>query len=283
MSNPILCIYHGNCADGFGAAWAVRERFVGDVEFHHGVYQADPPDVRGKWVVIVDFSYKRPVLEAMAASARSILVLDHHKSAAEDLAGLPVPVHTDWLPSRGLYALFDMHRSGARIAWDYFHPGATPPPLLQHIEDRDLWRFALEGTREIQAALFSYPYDFDLWARLMRSPVDDLRRQGEAIERKHHKDVAELLAVTQRRMTIGGHDVPVASLPYTMVSDAAHLMARGEPFAACYWDTSEARIFGLRSTTDGIDVSQIASLYGGGGHEHAAGFKVTRDHDLARA
>jgi hypothetical protein len=29
---PDICIYHGNCADGFGAAWAVRRRFGGAVE-----------------------------------------------------------------------------------------------------------------------------------------------------------------------------------------------------------------------------------------------------------
>jgi oligoribonuclease NrnB/cAMP/cGMP phosphodiesterase (DHH superfamily) len=84
-------------------------------------------------------------------------------------------------------------------------------------------------------------------------------------------------------MTIGGHSVPVASLPYTLVSDAAHAMAQGEPFAACYWDTAEARIFGLRSADDGIDVSEIAKTYGGGGHAKAAGFKVARSHELATA
>ena len=86
-----LCIYHGNCADGFGAAWAVRAAFdPRRIEFHAGVYQSPPPDVTGRLVLMVDFSYKRPVLEEMADKALAILVLDHHKTAAEDLAGLPV-------------------------------------------------------------------------------------------------------------------------------------------------------------------------------------------------
>ena len=109
----------------------------------------------------------------------------------------------------------------------------------------------------------------------------EMTAAGAAIERKHHKDVAELVKVCQRRMLIGGHDVPVASLPYTLVSDAAHAMAQGEPFAACYWDTAEGRNFGLRATDDGLDVSDIAKKYGGGGHAKAAGFKVPRDHTLA--
>ncbi len=261
-----LCIYHGNCADGFGAAWAVRHALGDDVEFHPGVYQNDPPEVTGREVVFVDFSYKRPVMEQLAQAARSLVVLDHHKSAAEDLVGL------DHLPNVELH--FDMERSGAMIAWDYFNPDTPPPPLLAHIQDRDLWLFALPGTREIQAAVFSYPYDFGVWDELMAMPVEDLQLDGMAIERKHHKDVAELVATFRYRMTIGGHDVPVANLPYTLTSDAGHLMAQGEPFAACYWDTPEGRVFSLRSTEAGADVSAIAKQYGGGGHRNAAGFRL---------
>jgi len=80
-----MCIYHGNCADGFGAAWVVRKALGDDVEFVPGVYGQEPPDVTGKDVVIVDFSYKYDVLRALAVAANSIIVLDHHKSAADDL------------------------------------------------------------------------------------------------------------------------------------------------------------------------------------------------------
>jgi nanoRNase/pAp phosphatase (c-di-AMP/oligoRNAs hydrolase) len=58
-------------------------------------------------------------------------------------------------------------------------------------------------------------------------------------------------------------------------------MAQGQPFAACYWDTEEGRVFGLRAADDGVDVSEIAKEYGGGGHAKAAGFTVSRGHSLA--
>lgn len=255
-----LCIYHGNCADGFSAAWVVRKA-LGDIEFHAGVYQNPPPDVIGKRVVLVDFSYKRPLMEKMIAEADSVLVLDHHKTAEEDLRGLPGVV-------------FDMSKSGATLTWDHYFPADTPPPLLAHIEDRDLWRFALPWTREIQANVFSYPYEFDVWDRLMATDTDTLAKEGFAIERKHHKDVAELVTAFKRRMTIGGHSVWAANLPYTLTSDAGHLMAKGEPFAACYWDTPEGRVFSLRSTDEGLDVSEVAKAYGGGGHRNASGFRL---------
>ena len=266
-----LCIYHGNCADGFTAAWVVR-RFYGEDEcdFHAGVYQAPPPDVTDRKVIMVDFSYKRAVLEQMRERAAHICILDHHKTAEADLRDLA-----------GVDTVFDMGRAGARITWDYLFPDEPPPPVLLHVEDRDLWRFALPKTREIQANVFSYPYDFAVWDKLMASDPETLAIEGAAIERKHFKDVNELIGVTTRRMVIGGYNVPIANLPYIHVSDAAHALAKGEPFAGCYWDTPKGRVFGLRSTDDGIDVSDIAKLYGGGGHAHASGFTVS--YDAARA
>lgn len=265
-----MCIYHGNCADGFGAAWVVRKA-LGDIGFYPGKYQEPPPDATGNDVVMVDFSYKRPVLLNLAERANSILVIDHHKTAMEDLIDLPPNVT----------AIFDMEHSGAMLTWEYFFPGQEPPALLRHIEDRDLWRFALPNTRQIQANLFSYPYDFRVWDTLMAEAPETLAAEGEAIERKHFKDLRELLDVTTRDMVIGGHRVPVANLPYTMSSDAGHALATRRPFAACYWDTPEGRVFSLRSNNDGIDVSEVAKQYGGGGHTKAAGFKVPRDHALA--
>lgn len=306
MSNKqILCIYHGNCADGFGAAWAVRRKFGDSAEYYAGTYQSPPPDVTGLDVVLVDFSYKRPVMLEMGQKARSILVIDHHKSAIEDLQEdgnyvvdmskwrgqltwerhmeNPVLDQNEGCPYARIFTVFDLHRSGAGMAWDFFHPGVPRPALINHIEDRDLWRFAIGGTREIQAAVFSHPYDFAVWDALMSADLQVLATEGRAIERKHHKDIAELVRVCQRHMKIAGHDVRVASLPYTLTSDAGHAMAEGQPFAACYWDTPEGRVFSLRSQDDGLDVSAIAKLYGGGGHQHAAGFRVPREHELAKA
>jgi oligoribonuclease NrnB/cAMP/cGMP phosphodiesterase (DHH superfamily) len=259
-----LCIYHGNCADGFTSAWVVRKALGEDVDFHAGVYQDAPPDVEGRDVVMVDFSYKRPVLEQIRERAASVLILDHHKTAEADLRDLP-----------GVVSVFDMNRAGARITWDHYFPNHVPPQLLLHVEDRDLWRFALPWTREIQANVFSYPYDFEVWDRLMREPIDTLAKEGYAIERKHFKDINELIGVVTRRMDIGGHNVPIANLPYTLTSDAGHALAKGEPFAGCYWDTPAGRVFSLRSTDEGLDVSAIAKLYGGGGHRNASGFRLS--------
>lgn len=283
-----LCIYHGNCADGFTAAWAVR-RALGSVEFVPGFYGKDAPDVTGKDVLLVDFSFKRPALEAMGRFAKSITILDHHKTAQADLETFAVfnPVDAgsiDYIVSStqpglgNIRAVFDMGRSGAQIAWDFFHPDKFRPKLVDYVADRDLWQFKLPKSREIAALIFSYPYDFERWdwiAERMETDFDGLAAEGAAIERKHFKDIDELLAQTTREMVIGGQRVKVANLPYTMSSDAAGKLAEGAPFGACYFDRPDARVFSLRSRGDGAaDVSEIAAGYGGGGHKNAAGFQV---------
>lgn len=287
---PDICIHHAPCADGFTAAWAVWKRWP-DIEFVPGVYGQEPPDVAGKHVLIVDFSYKRPVLEAMASRAASVTVIDHHKSAEADLAAFTsidgILISGDELERQSalmgtlpIQARFRMDRSGAMLAWEYAHPGEEVPDLVKHVQDRDLWLFELDGTREISAELFSWPYEFDVWdgaATMLRTP--DLKevmiQRGQAIERKHHKDIAELLKLTTRTMVIGGVCVPVANLPYTMSSDAANTLSEGHPFGACYYDNAAGkRVFSLRSKADGADVSDVAVKYGGGGHAHAAGFSA---------
>lgn len=277
---PVMVIYHAKCADGFSAAWCFHHHYQTTgarpkPEFVAGRYGYEPPDVTGRDVYLVDFSYKRAVVADMLAKARSVTLIDHHQTALQDLAALP-----------GLHTYTDLNRSGATLAWDYLFPGQQRPLLLGHIEDRDLWRFKLANTREIQSMVFSLEYTFENWDKLMAADVHDLvamTAQGAAIERKHRKDVAELVASTRRRITIAGHDVPVACMPYTMASDAGELLAAGEPFAAVYWDTADHRQFSLRSRDGGMDVAAICEGFGGGGHRQAAGFRVTRDHELARA
>lgn len=293
MNTRPMVIYHGNCADGFSAAWCFWRKYKDGADYVAGVYQQPPPDVTGRDVYLVDFSYKRDVVRRMLESAATVTLIDHHKTALEDLQPLKEEMvvtnggcisHTAVAGGDNFGWYCDLERSGATLAWDFLFHNEPRPLLLGHIEDRDLWRFKLPGTREIQASVFSHEYTFEMWDKLMSANQAELLQMtaaGAAIERKHHKDVAELVKVCRRRMVIGGHAVWVASLPYTLTSDAGHLMAKGEPFAACYWDTADGRVFSLRSQDDGLDVSEIAKQYGGGGHAKAAGFKVPRDHELA--
>lgn len=270
---PLFCIYHSDCADGFTAAWAVWKKHPG-AEFYPGVHGAPPPDVTGRDVVLVDFAYKRPEMLSMAEQANTVVVLDHHKSAQAELVDLPDNVGV----------IFDMNRSGAKMAWDYFHPSEYTPGIVLHVQDRDLWLFKDSNTKAFSAALFSMEYSFENWEyvdQLFNTQTGYMQflAEGRAIERKHMKDVHELIRVGAYRTNVAGFDVPILNCAYFHSSDAGHLMSIGEPFAVCYSDTELTRNFSLRSAEDGQDVSVIAAHFGGGGHKHASGFKL-RHEDL---
>lgn len=288
-----LVIYHGNCADGFSAAWVfyhMQDKIEQGFDFHAGIYGEIPPDCSDRIVYLVDFSYKKAIVLEICKVAKKVILIDHHKTAIEDLKDLQdisSPLYQknfDWY--------VDIERSGAMLAWDYWNnhvgeltytPGNSsyeqPPMLLDYVQDRDLWKFKLPGSREVSASVFSNKYSFEKWDELMlNKSIVSMEAEGHAIERKHHKDIEELLNVCQHMATIGGHSVPGANLPYTLASDACHKMAAaykdGTMFAATYYDTGTDRIYSLRSCHNGMDVSQIAAFYGGGGHRNAAGFKI---------
>lgn len=268
-----LVIYHGGCQDGFGAAYSIW-RWLGDnADYVPAAYGLEPPDVTAREVIIVDFSYKFDVMVELSKKATRVLVLDHHKTARDDLKKL------EDLKLPNVTLSFDMDRSGAMMAFNFAFPLLVPLKVIQHINDRDLWKFNLSDTRAVCAALASYPHDFKVWHEIAEKLEDDerFRRdfiiEGQAIDRQHRAHV-EGLKKNATIQEIGGYRVPVCNANYHLASDLANALAHGHPFAATYFDRPDARIYSLRSTKDGVDVNTIAEGYGGGGHKHAAGFQI---------
>jgi oligoribonuclease NrnB/cAMP/cGMP phosphodiesterase (DHH superfamily) len=210
---------------------------------------------KGRRIVIVDFSYSRPILEALAKEAEALQVLDHHITAQQALTGLS-------------YAHFDLSKSGAVLAWEWAH-GTTPPWLLQYVQDKDLWTWKLPLSREISAGLNSYPYDFAVWDSLKK---ETLEQEGRAILRFEHEMVGKVLphAVLVR---FEGATVPCVQSAI-LTSQIGERLSPGRPFCLIWHDREGRRYFSLRSEEKGADVAKIAVKYGGGGHTHAAGFSV---------
>lgn len=263
-------LFHARCLDGFGAAYAAWKWFGDEDTVYLPVrYQEDPPEmVKGTDVFIVDFSYKRDVLVELAESHNITMVIDHHKSAAEDLVGIE---------SEGVHAVFNLDKSGAILAWENWHVSPVPK-LLQHIGDRDLWRFAMPETEAICAALWHKDMDFVLWDQLANDPESfrRLRYQGKMIIKVRDDNIrqANKGAFTA---TIDGHRCVVVNTPIH-VSEAAHALLDKFPdceFAVCFrlQDDGQWR-WDFRSRKDGFDVSTIAEMFGGGGHPSAAGCRT---------
>ncbi len=256
-----LIVYHGDCPDGFGAAWAAWKRFGQSADYLPVNHGEPPPDPTGRSVLIADFAYDRPTTLDLARRASSLVVLDHHRSAASELQGLP-------------FCHFDMARSGAVMAWEYLHQ-APVPRLLQYVQDRDLWKNSLPEIEEVSAALRARDFDFATWDTI---DVDQLRLEGRALLR-YQRRMVERVAAHAFTVEIAGYRVPVVNSP-VLQSELGDRLAVGRPFAGVYWegDGAAAR-WSLRSTPEGVDVSEVARRYGGGGHRTAAGFKGSPPRD----
>jgi hypothetical protein len=267
-----LVIYHSPCADGFSAAWCFHHKDPQGYDFYPAQHGNPPPIVLGRDVYIVDFSYPADTLLMMAAEARSIHVWDHHKSAQADLEG-----RREELAKHGVLIEFDMNRSGAGLTWDMLFPRDARPVMLNYIEDRDLWRFALPGSKAVGDYVFSNPYLFETWDTLMMATkVEDAIAGGIVLRRAKDKELAEMLPILRGHALIAGHVVPAVNLPYVYASDAGHILCEGQAFAAVWTQSADLVTVSLRSTDAGLDVSKIAKYYGGGGHRNAAGFRLHR-------
>jgi len=263
--------YHANCRDGFGAAWVAWKRF-GNIEFYPIAYNDVPvaPNA-GDEVYVLDFSFPRETLLRWSTMCK-VVVIDHHKTAEEDLKGL------NSIPSIEL--VFDMEKSGARLTWEYFYPTEEIPEFLLYIEDRDLWKWTLPHSREINLAIRSYPMKFSIWYEELFIQIDNIVEEllGTGVAIKRHVDqTVKVMCENARTIRLGQYRVPICNATTYASEVCARLKSIYEnaPFVATYSDEHAHRRWELRSND--VDVSEIAKLYEGGGHKKAAGFRSEID------
>lgn len=312
---PVTVFYHADCLDGFGAAYAAWRHF-GDTATYRPMHHGEPwemADIAGHSVFILDFSFPPEVLEKMATLAKSVIQIDHHASAlhawSDRLNATQNSLQSYQHPTLPLIVIFDLDKSGARLAWEHFHPDTPPPLAILHIEEQDMWRFVRPGTRPFCRALRLLPFDLHIWHQLVIETPDVTSQrysetilQGSAIEQFFQREIERLIQSSLRTPArVRGE--PIDSLQalrhcqeVTSDGDLAWQAIRGIAINANALFASElgnslaeqSSTYGLiwhfsgdgeikaslRSKGKTLDVSLIATRYGGGGHPNAAGFRM---------
>ena len=165
-----LVIYHASCADGFGAAFAAWLKLGDDAEYVPMQYldsklnaveawealsAAIPSKANtGREVYILDFSLPKPVMDKLFAVSERVVWLDHHKTAFEMWCEDGERSLCEQSNGRD-EVILDNNKSGAMLAWEYFHPGEEIPQFIRHIDDYDRWQFKIESTKAFNKALWS--------------------------------------------------------------------------------------------------------------------------------
>lgn len=260
-----LVIYHGNCTDGFGAAYAAWKLLGDRAEYHAAKYGAPTPNMSGKNVVVLDFSYDNTTTKRLMKEAKSFFIIDHHKSAMIELHDVTC-------------TRFDMNHSGAMLAWKFFHPGKDAPRLIKFIEDRDLWKWEIPYSKEFSAAFDMVPFDFEEFSKFEDdSAVDDAIKRGSYIL-AYSKTVISKIAKHASSRQVDGKEVLVVNSPHWMSEIGNALSPKCDYALIWYYDHASRQVkVSLRAHHEDADVSEVAKKYGGGGHRKASGFALPAD------
>ena len=288
MDDKPLIIYHFPCHDGFAAAYAAWRKFGDNAEYFPTNYDKPVPDVTDREVYILDFSFKKPVLEKILSTAKHVTWLDHHKTAFEEWLG-EVPYSGNFMQQTEISLIkLDNYKSGCMLAWEHFNPSSIVPPyLFIHTQDRDLWLFKHVNTKPFMQHLTLTEYDFAEWHKLatMRE-VDYLAyvREGEILVEQFNKQVKDIVRSTKQKCTINKlFKGLAANVSPTFQSEAGNMLAAECGTFGLLWYVSSRGTINCSLRSQGeYDVSKIAKVFGGGGHRTAAGFQLSSFRELEK-
>lgn len=302
MNNTIV-LYHGGCRDGFAAAWVVnkyiQQRHNTSLGLHDKLanfipayYGQEPPDCKGKDVIIVDFCYDVSTMERLLLESKSFIWLDHHKTADSVRIQFESGKYDDGPLCDKLDFIFRNDKSGAGLAWDYFFPNEPRPWLVDYVEDRDLWLHKLDRSEVVNAYIACLEFDFKVWDKVSTN-IEPPFEYGSVAMMKTDQYVREVCKnvyfVDIRKRNITTTDsppwpdfmfwkqIPIVNICQVDCSEVLHELCHRFPSAefSLYWFKRQDGLYqyGLRSIGD-FDVSTVAKLFGGGGHKNAAGFQL---------
>lgn len=294
-----LLIYHFPCDDGFASALAFWLKYKIDIEYC-GRDHSDPietlPDVTGRDVFIVDFSFKPEVMKDISLKAKRLVWLDHHKTSFDITVG-EGPLADDTVykwkgksPKSGdIEVILDNRKSGCILAWEYLFPDQPIPLMFKYIDDIDRWAKRYESSMFFSRYLRTKDFLFDEWYNLLLAETDpgrfkDILVTGETLQRAFEKHVSSiiknkrensLVLPPELEMGIAPTKYLVCNCPSIFASDVGALLAEESGTFGMTWSLKRNGKIGcqLRSKGD-FDVSAIAKMYGGGGHKNAAGFEA---------
>lgn len=260
-------IYHASCNDGMGAAYAAWKLLGNKAEYIPCRHGGDLPDVKGKRVAVLDFSFDNKTTKRQIEDAEAYILIDHHKSAVIELHDL------------SQYTMFDLNKSGAMLAWEFFHPGKEPPKFIQYIQDRDLWAWEMPYSKEFAAAFDMVPFEFKAYEEFEDDSVlDDAIKRGSyilAYSRTVINKICEKAA--DRRIMINDrlYNIKIVNSSHWQ-SEIGGVLAKECDFAFVYFYSHNTNSYSvsLRSFHEDVDVSLVAKSFGGGGHKKAAGMNL---------
>ena len=148
----VIVLYHDKCMDGSASAWVFWKKYGDSAEYVAVSDRDNLPNIfteidnkkdvyedgfkKSIDIFIVDFCYKKEVLQKLVSEYKSLTILDHHISAKSDIESIENHVYgTD--------------KSGAYLAWEYVFPDTEIPLIIKYVSDGDLWQHKMPNHKEV--------------------------------------------------------------------------------------------------------------------------------------
>jgi oligoribonuclease NrnB/cAMP/cGMP phosphodiesterase (DHH superfamily) len=169
-----------------------------------------------------------------------------------------------------------MTKSGAVLAWEYFHPNLPVPELFKYVQDRDLWRWEFgRATKYVGAYLYAGPLTIESYGLTMNEMERDSTKifiTGKILQEAQEANV-ELMIAKSFLTQVDIYTVPVVNtlLLQSEVCERLLELHPEAPFAAAFYQIGDIERWSLRSRGS-FDVSTVGEKFKGGGHKGAAGF-----------
>ena len=246
-------------------------------------------------VYCVDFAFDRETTLELCKKADKVYVLDHHKTAYENLEDLNSHYN--------FYFTYDVNKSGASIVRDYCknhldlysHIKLNQKEVLNKVvamvEDRDLWLFRLPMTREFSEYIFAYiqPNDISKMTEILFkykfTQINTLCQLGstimyykdQLIEKKLKSYIPVYVNFNSTKLLIINETQP------DLVSSLGNALCKQYDIPVCLYNISGSYdgvisvALSFRSMDHLEPVDVVARLLSGGGHANAAGCSVSLD------
>lgn len=269
-----LCLHH-NDTDGRASGAIVRKALGNETR----LYEMDYSDLipmeyvlTADKIIIVDFSLPKEEMEKLA-TYHALTWIDHHKSAIEEMAD----ISENWSGIR------DTCEAACVLTWNFYFPGERIPRAIKLIGDRDIWRWAEQDTGAFNEGLYQLdtrPFNDHLWKPLLNDDeilLKEIISNGKVLREARLREIRRTVLSRGFPVKIDGHRVLAVNIRGSGdIGEQVRNM--GYDIAYCYVDNMQngELITFVTLYSSKIDVSKIATRFGGGGHTGAAGFHFNR-------
>lgn len=238
-------------------------------------YQQDLPtldelDASGiELLYVVDFCPDQGYLQNLVDNQIKVQVFDHHEQSAS---------------TTKKFGTYKADQSGCGIAWRQLlgiQDETSMPYPVRCVEDRDLWKFEIDGSDEVCAFLHTLPPDpLDLMPVVVNYDADHwlmLREHGRAVVRARTAMCAQMCKDAFFGKICDQDCIFVNTSAYRSEVGAFLSTEHPEKIAAIFWMVDDQTIKVSLRSVEGVRVNHIAKRFGGGGHPQAASFHISAE------